>query len=591
MLSAIKDLAVLTSEEKKIDPLSTLVENPKSGSYVHAFVIEIEMARDCARLEGVALEQLSEEKYLKYLYRPGSPRGADLSPSAKITEIDRTFQIKLLGWFRTVEDKSDKLRLTEDEREYLGILRDLLEKEQDKLINQIETKMQLLPKKENALLTITVNNKYPGEIDVFRKVFIGLENLKDEAIGETDKVCSICGKRREFVSGNISTYKFYTIDKPGFITGGFDNKLAWRNFPVCPQCKLDLEAGKKFIEANLQFRFVAGVNYYLIPRFLLGTKEVSRDVLELFLEGPKKISLAGRVVKRLTEDESEVLQLLSAEKDLLCVQFLFLKSQRGAERILLLIDDVYPSMLRKIFMAKEATEKTWGFLERPFTFGTLRTFFAKSDESKNQPDLDQYFLQLVEDVFRLRPVEKGFVLQFIINKIRHDFNNQLDSFHWSVLDGLLSLTFLLKLGLISFKEVGKLAESRFDELFKNLSPMLSSPAARGTFLLGALTEMLLNKQYTERGSKPFQKQLKGLRLTERDIRGLLPKVENKLLEYESFDKGKRKLAEEIAVNLLAAGENWKLSGDEINFYFAAGMNLAGKIGEFLYQKDEEAVLS
>ena len=134
-----------------------------------------------------------------------------------------------------------------------------------------------------------------------------------------------------------------------------------------------------------------------------------------------------------------------------------------------------------------------------------------------------------------------------------------------------------------------MTESRFEEFFGGLSPMLSTPAARGIFLLGVLTELLVNKQYTERGSKPFLKQLKGLRLTENDIRGLLPRVQNKLTEYESFDKGKRQLAEEISTYLLQAGESWDLSTDEINFYFAAGMNLANKLAGILYEKEKEVV--
>ena len=132
-------------------------------------------------------------------------------------------------------------------------------------------------------------------------------------------------------------------------------------------------------------------------------------------------------------------------------------------------------------------------------------------------------------------------------------------------------------------------ESRFEEFFAGLSPMLSTPAARGIFLLGVLTELLLNVQFAKRGSKPFLKQLKGLRLTEKDIRGLLPKVQNKLTEYESFDKGKRQLAEDISTYLLQSGESWDLSIDEINFYFAAGMNLANKLTGILYEKEKEVV--
>ena len=49
------------------------------------------------------------------------------------------------------------------------------------------------------------------------------------------------------------------------------------------------------------------------------------------------------------------------------------------------------------------------------------------------------------------------------------------------------------------------------------------------------------------------------------------------------------MAEEISTYLLQAGESWDLSTDEINFYFAAGMNLANKLAGILYEKEKEVV--
>ena len=97
--------------------------------------------------------------------------------------------------------------------------------------------------------------------------------------------------------------------------------------------------------------------------------------------------------------------------------------------------------------------------------------------------------------------------------------------------------------------------------------------------------MLLDLQYRKRGSTPFAKNLKSLKMHEADIKGLLPKVINKLMEYESYDVGKQELAKEIAKELLAQ-ESFGLSSDEINFYFAAGMALAREVGEIVYEKEQ-----
>ena len=128
---------------------------------------------------------------------------------------------------------------------------------------------------------------------------------------------------------------------------------------------------------------------------------------------------------------------------------------------------------------------------------------------------------------------------------------------------------------------------KFDKLFNKLGNALNSPAKRGIFLLGALTQMLLNIQGQERGSTPFFKNLKGLKMNEEDIKGLLPKVINKLMEYDRFDSGKKEIAEEIVKNLLSQ-EKFGLSIDEINFYFASGMAISKEVADIVYENEEQS---
>jgi CRISPR-associated protein Csh1 len=81
------------------------------------------------------------------------------------------------------------------------------------------------------------------------------------------------------------------------------------------------------------------------------------------------------------------------------------------------------------------------------------------------------------------------------------------------------------------------------------------------------------------------KKLKSLKMDDRDIKALLPKVQNKLEEYDSFDKGKRLIATEASKYLLEASEGWRMSVDEINFYFACGMNMYDEIATIAYKKE------
>jgi CRISPR-associated protein Csh1 len=77
-------------------------------------------------------------------------------------------------------------------------------------------------------------------------------------------------------------------------------------------------------------------------------------------------------------------------------------------------------------------------------------------------------------------------------------------------------------------------------------------------------------------------------MDEKDFKGLIPKIQNKLYEYDAFDKGKQKLAEEASYYLLTAGDNWKMSIDEMNFYFATGMNLINDITKIIYPEKKSS---
>jgi CRISPR-associated protein Csh1 len=198
--------------------------------------------------------------------------------------------------------------------------------------------------------------------------------------------------------------------------------------------------------------------------------------------------------------------------------------------------------------------------------------------------LDKYFLEIVDAVFLGKKIDFSFLAKFYMQVIRREFAN--DGYYlFRINDAMMCTSFFEKLQLIDFEEV-HMEKSSFEEFFTKYGKSFSKPERRGIFLLGILTQMLLNKQYTERSSKPFMKKLKNLKMNEIDIKGLLAEVQNKLEEYDSFDKGKRQIAEEASKYLLEAGDNWKMSVDEINYYFACGLNLADKIAEIVYAKQK-----
>jgi CRISPR-associated protein Csh1 len=495
-----------------------------------------------------------------------------------LTEPKKTLK-KISNWLKQCREvKIDDFSLNVSE------ILNILINEENQIITELLQSIQNIPKNINMFFTIKINGKFLGEYEVFRKCFLQLKEKKLKKSANIG-VCSICGETGKEVSGKIDVFKFYTIDKPGFIAGGFKEIDAWKNYPVCMNCKSDLERGRKFLESNLNFKFY-GLNYLLIPQLLVGGENLFEEIIEILSETKKTIALRERIKKKITDDEKEILEYLSKKTDVVVFNFLFLQKQQSAERILLLIEDVLPSRIRKIFDAKDYVDTVFqNNQDRGFTFGTIRTFFSKSSEDKRQNDLDKYFLEIINSVFKGKKINFSFLVKLLMTGIRRELTKdpQESKFNFRVKDALMSILFFERLNIISFEEEGAMSESIFDNIFTKYGKSLSTSAKRGIFLLGVLTQLLLNKQWSERNAKPFIKKLKGLKMDEKDIKALLPEVQNKLEEYEAFDKGKQILAQEISKYFLEAGDNWNMSVDEINFYFACGMNLADEVVKIIYK--------
>ena len=570
MLTAVAKIGSLVQESESI-------QKSKQG-YIFAIVLDESYGLN---KEAVQLEQFQSEKIPRYLYKEGESKGNNPVPIAQITTPEKTFK-KILMWF----DKCEKLQdITEEERNTIRLIRNSLENNKDLILSEVMEKLSNIPKKDarttSIFLTVKVNDnkgidKYLGDIELFRKAYISIQKEKiGKFSAESEACCSICGEIKNNITARTFVYNFDTDDKPGFISG-FDKKNFWKNIPVCEECRELLNKGRKFIDSKLTFKFY-GLKYQLIPYSVLGDDDVIREILDVFSDTYKDVLLKNRILKRLTDEEEEILELLAEKEDKIALNFLFLRSEQSAERILLLIEDVLPSRLRRIFAAKKAIDELFG---EDFNFGKIRTFFKKSDEQKNVNDLDKYFLEIVNTVFKGRTLDYGFLLKFFMQNIRTEFSKD-GLYTRRAIESLMCVNFFEKLGILNFEEVF-MEQGVFERIFEKYGKSLNTSAKRGIFLLGALTQMLLNKQYSERGSKPFMKKLKGLKMDEKDIKSLVPQVINKLEEYGAYDRGKQLIAREASKYLLEASENWKMSVDEINYYFVCGMSLADKVEEVVY---------
>ncbi|MEA1894574.1 MAG: TM1802 family CRISPR-associated protein [Euryarchaeota archaeon] len=88
------------------DPVDSIVEDPASSPvYKHILAVIINKNETEFEFDGVRHEEYTKEKIGQYLYKRGSSKGLDLTPTSRITEVQKTFMNKMFLWFKNVLNK------------------------------------------------------------------------------------------------------------------------------------------------------------------------------------------------------------------------------------------------------------------------------------------------------------------------------------------------------------------------------------------------------------------------------------------------------------------------------------------------------
>jgi len=601
LIEGVKEIGEYSLEKdgrRLEDPTDIVIEDPDSnGTYKHILGIRVNKNENSFEYAGIELEEYSKSKIKQYLYKQGASRGTDLTPTGRVTEIDKTFTNKILLWFTNIT-KENQIVLLDDEIVFLKGLNDCIKLNTETILSDLKVKYDNLDKKDQSIITLLIYSpvkKYIGDFPIFRRIL--LENTSNgyyQKYGKesksTNRVCSVCRKKSEEVFGFVGTYEFYTVDKPGFVSSGFDQSLAWKNYPVCLNCALTLEEGKKYIHENSTFRFY-GFDYFVIPKLFHQNKrnDIFR-ILETFKGKDPKFE--PKYIRLLDANEDEILSKLAEQENFFNNNLLIYQKDNSAFRILLYIEDILPSRLRTLFQAKEKVDKQSIFKDyilkdektMEFNFGNIFLFFPKSKEQ----DLSSYFLEITNKIFTNKKIDYSFLMLGIIKKIRREFQEETKSTKYLTLKGFQLLIYLNELQLFDNFNGGKnmneknitnllqgtnlQLEEKVNTLFKEFSDFFNKESKKAIFLEGVLTQYLLNIQYNERKATPFRVKLQGLKLDEKHIKKLLPEIQNKLEEYgKNYYKDLEFL---IGKYMVQSGEGWKMSNDEISFYFVLGMNLS-----------------
>ena len=413
MIKAIAELGrYQKSKEPELTDFDIWIEDSyDGGKYDSILFIVFERDTDSSPWQYAKIDfyENSEQFKSKLIYKRGSSRGIDKTPTAKVAKnIEKTYRQKIKAWFESNKDKSF---LSETEKEFLNQIFELLSSDEKLIVNDLVEQHKILERKGSVLsLQFIEGNekKYVGDFDCFSR-FIVQESKNSYMFSKTfkqysyanDKVCSICNDLKGEVFGYFTSLGFYTVDKPGMVTGGFHQDQSWKNYPVCLDCALDIEMGIKFKEKNLDFEFY-GLRYYLIPTILHGQGQT--EILEGICDYNKSQKINKKAKITTLNSEEEVLYFLKNYQNHVHFNLLFYdKPQKGVFRILDNIEEVLPSRIKLLYDIKEYVDDLFLFKvlnkkgERifGFNFGVLRYFFPRTKTRGN----DKNFLQIVHKVF------------------------------------------------------------------------------------------------------------------------------------------------------------------------------------------------
>ena len=603
MLEAVASIGRLTSQEES--DLDDLVDSVVNATHLVKLVIK-DMTKDDYFLE---TEEIRQDTPKRILLKNVKGNVANPSISCFITDFShKTYSLKVLGFCDRALRESKNLGLSENEISQIVELRDFLQRNEAGIKEEVERIRKEMGSKARLLFTVTfISNDeeiYSADHPLLKKIFVELISVTENRFS-SHGTCSICGQEG-VVLGGVSPYKFFNLDKEGFLFG-FDKSLSYKNFPICPECLRYLKNGKSYVESKLTYRFYGRLNYRLIPQSFMGD-EVLKEVLATLEEQSYRSLGDRRFIANFTADERELVETVLKEcGDSVSFNFLFMEVTNAAEKIKCFIPDVLPSRISTLHEAAQQVRDVMAHILRTdnpadgrcdFAFGTMARFFYSGDSYSRGQRSDKEFLDLVDRVFKSRKIDRTYFFERLSRGISRAFKDSMqdsqkkNDFYFTTLDALKTMLFLNHLKLIgeTNMEVNRVEARKFDWFFDQFQGSFSEPYAKGLFLLGAASQFLIQAQDAMGRSGSIANALKDLRMKEEDFKELVPKLRAKIDQLEAslgspsgagsggnvgalLHMAKDYLAE-ATYYILQAGDYWNASTGELNFYFACGMNLA-----------------
>jgi CRISPR-associated protein Csh1 len=605
--------------DKKKKAYQNYIEDMFPGQNYDMAVVMIEVTSEGYNYIGVDSHKVGEQNYLRYAYRKGSARGGDITFTTKFNNFSKLFSTiqnqtkKLIDYSHENDFEKDYLFFQQFQStiqaEELNILEDL-QKQFEAVVSDAKTPIGF-----SFLFLVDDQQLFLEDFECIQSLLLHQgtsgKSYKYKVTSEgKNQLCSICLEQKEKLHGFASPFKYATVDKPGLVSGFFQQKNNWRNYPICSDCALDFELGQKYVNQHLNRSFY-GKRYFLIPQIIYGQKDKS---LKKALGILDKFEYTNKDKGRIQAREESLMRYIgneAGEENSFLLNLLFYEENptTKAIKIKTFLEEILPSRFRTLFVTapkaieqKEIFKGALTIKKEPtdlgFSFGLIKQFF------------DDKFLEIVQKVFHGSPISQDLLYTAFISEIRKNYNKakSSDSYiepnRWTVLKAMLTIAYLKELSIIpKNKTIDMIQEPTSDtnekasqkaiddqkiiQFFHDHNDFfdLSNGVKAGIFLIGVLVRQVYNLQYSNLdGATPFEKKLRGYRLTPEHLKKIYTEALDKINKYRGFGayQNLRELINQYF--LLNASQLKSLSNDELSFYFVAGLELGNN---FKTQKNND----
>jgi len=390
--------------KKDYEPVDLYIENMFPDKDYQILILIFEMGdvagkRTCS-FGGIDVEKVSSESdnYRKFAYRKGSARGGDITPTTKISSpvdkkikgINETTFKNILNYKTDITSELEAFKLIHAE---FKCSIHFISQEIEKLFADFSREESMA----TGLSFKVVDNgdeKYLRDFNLIKEMIIESGSTTSYTHAGTEsraknKLSSVTGKETDEIFGFAAPFKYSSPDKPGFLSGFFNKKLNWRNYPIGANEALVLELGRKFIKQNLTGYFY-GHNYMLVPNPILKTNNDQLNRIIGLIQTAFADEREARKEKR-KRAEDKVQKIIAEEKNYFNIDILFYTedSKTGAISINLLLEEILPSRFRALFIDipeivnKKALFKNAiytkkdGYQDLYFSFQIIRDFFEE----------------------------------------------------------------------------------------------------------------------------------------------------------------------------------------------------------------------